>query len=634
FGWCSAVYDKFAVVGAPFKGDGYAYIYERDMLGIWNEVRVLDGDDDGTSNDAEFGTSCDIAGTFNFGPGVTAFAVIGAPEDDRSSGSDPGAAYIYERDAVGIWTLAQQIEASNPFSESEMGFGESVAITSEGYVLVGAPDENFNGPGSDSDRGAAYFFERNGSWTNTQTQRVTASDSSGGDLFGFAVGLDGVYSIIGAPNWDDSGNDNEGAVYAFERDGTWSQNGSAINPSDVDNDDHFGESVDVYTGGSGTRAIAGAPDADFGGPGPDGNRGEAYILERTDGSAPNWNSDITRIRSQFPQGSAFFGACVGIWAEYAIGGSPFQNFSNPGSGLTDKGIATIYTIDDGSWPVEQTIVASDANSFDFFGASCDIDGLAFPLVMEMDSVETNSGPYVTFEPVVIVGAPGNNIDGETDQGAAYLFEQEQENGTITIQKETIPDGFVADFDFEGTGFEPGNECESFTLSDGEELECGEQPAGTYTITETGTNDSTVVVTCDSGTWNQMYDSVVIELEAGDDITCTFTNTLPLELTPLFPSIRNSVNSMTATQATPGGNVAFVWGFSTGTSIVGGSTCNGLELGIDPYQFLGIVTADGDGEAEMVFFVPSLAGVNPVYSQAIDLPTCRASEVVESILINP
>ncbi len=313
FGWCSAVYDKFAVVGAPFKGDGYAYIYERDMLGIWNEVRVLDGDDDGTSNDAEFGTSCDIAGTFNFGPGVTAFAVIGAPEDDRSSGSDPGAAYIYERDAVGIWTLAQQIEASNPFSESEMGFGESVAITSEGYVLVGAPDENFNGPGSDSDRGAAYFFERNGSWTNTQTQRVTASDSSVcGDLFGFAVGLDGVYSIIGAPNWDDSGNDNEGAVYAFERDGTWSQNGSAINPSDVDNDDHFGESVDVYTGGSGTRAIAGAPDADFGGPGPDGNRGEAYILERTDGSAPNWNSDITRIRSEFPQGDAFFGACVGI----------------------------------------------------------------------------------------------------------------------------------------------------------------------------------------------------------------------------------------------------------------------------------------------------------------------------------
>ncbi len=291
--------------------------------------------------------------------------------------------------------------------------------------------------------------------------------------------------------------------------------------------------------------------------------------------------------------------------------------------------------DDGSWPVEQTIVASDANSFDFFGASCDIDGLAFPLVMEMDSVETNSvGPYVTFEPVTIVGAPGNNIDDETDQGAAYLFEQEQENGTITIAKQTIPDDFVADFDFEGIGFEPGNECESFMLSDDGEQECGELPAGTYTINEIGTNDSTVVVSCDSGVWEQVDDGVVIELEAGDDITCVFANTLPLELTPLSPSIRNLVNSMTATQATPDGNVAFVWGFSTGTSIVGGSTCNGLELGIDPYQFLGIVTADGDGEAEMVFFVPSLAGVNPVYSQAIDLPTCRASEVVESILINP
>jgi len=34
---------------------------------------------------------------------------------------------------------------------------------------------------------------------------------------------------------------------------------------------------------------------------------------------------------------------------------------------------------------------------------------------------------------------------------------------------------------------------------------------------------------------------------------------------------------------------------------------------------------------MVFFVPSLAGLNPVYAQAVDVDTCRASEVIESIL---
>lgn len=372
FGGCSAVYEKFAVVGAPFKGDGYAYIFERDMLGTWNEVEVIRSEDDGAQNDAEFGTSCDIAGIISFGMGVTAFAVIGAP------------------------------------------------------------DENWNGSGSDSDRGAAYYFERTGSWPNTQTQRVTANDSTGGDQFGFAVGLDGIYSIIGAPDWDDSIFDDEGAVYAFERAGTWSQNGSAINPSDVGNFDHFGESVDVYTGDSGTRAIAGAPGANFSGPGSDGDRGEAYILERVNGSAPNWDSDITRIRSEFPQSFAYFGACVGIWGEYAIGGSPLQSFSNPGSGFFDKGIATIYNMDDVSWPVEQTIVASDADSFDYFGSSCDIDGLGFEPVMEMAAVETNSGPYLIFEPVVIVGAPGNNIGGENNQGAAYLFEQEQETGTISI----------------------------------------------------------------------------------------------------------------------------------------------------------------------------------------------------------
>lgn len=172
------------------------------------------------------------------------------------------------------------------------------------------------------------------------------------------------------------------------------------------------------------------------------------------------------------------------------------------------------------------------------------------------------------------------------------------------------------------------------MSDGEEQECGEQPAGTYTINETVTNDSTVQLNCLGGTWTPLENGVEIELAPGNDITCVFANTLPLELSPLFPSIRNLVNSMTASQASPGGKVAFIWGFQLGTSIVGGPTCNGVELGIDPNINLGQVTADGDGDAEMVFFVPSLAGVNPVYAQALDVDTCRVCEVVESILTSP
>lgn len=625
FGFCSAVYDFYAVVGAKDKGtSGQAYLFERNMAGVWTEVANWNGSDFGTSGNADFGASCDVAGTENFGPGITAFAVIGAPEDDLGPGNDHGAAYVFERDGAGVWSFVQQIEAS--IIQEEADFGFDVAITEEGYIIAGAPDENFGISctifGFDNeDKGAAYIYERNGSWPATETQRIQSLLPFCDDNFGEGVGIDGIYAMVGAPGTTKLIPDfpfilpEAGATYAFERDllfpDVWTQNGIRIIPSEVGADDQFGDHVDVYTGASGTRAIVGAPEASF-----DAieGAGEAYIIER-DGTFPNWDTAAQLLRAPVEfQGEEFeFGSCVGIWGDYAIVGAEDEDID----GDNMVGAAYIFEFDTGTWAFSQRLLASDMADDDKFGSSCDMDDLILSMV---------------YSPVAIVGAEDADIDGENNQGAAYLFEEAL--GTITIAKQTIPDGFVADFDFEGLGFELGNECESFMLSDDGEQECGELEAGTYTINETGTNDSTVVISCDSGIWEQVDDGVVIELEAGDDITCTFTNTLPLELSPLFPSIRNLVNSMTASQATPGGSVAFVWGFQLGTTTVGGPTCNGIELGINPLLFLGFVTADVAGEAEMVFFVPSLAGVNPVYAQAIDVPTCRVSDVIDSILTNP
>lgn len=624
FGACSAVYDTLAVVGAPEKGRGFAYIFERDMAGMWNEVRVIRGQDDGASTGAEFGAACDIAGTEDFGAGVTAFAVIGAPEDDHGAGSDHGSAFVYERDGAGTWTFVEELRASSPQTEADFGF--DVAITQEGYIVVGAPDEDFgdncNIFGFDnSDKGAAYIYERNGSWPATETQRIQSLVPFCDDNFGEGVGIDGPFIMVGAPGTTKIIIESPfllldaGAVYPFERDllfpDVWTQNGTRIIPSQVGADDEFGDHVDVYTGDSGTRAIVGAPEASF-----DGNEGagEAYILERGD-TFPNWllgSIQLLRAPMEF-QGEEFeFGSCVGIWGDYAIVGAEDEDID----GDNAVGASYIFGLDAGIWEFEQRLLASDMGEDDKFGTSCDIDDLMLSMV---------------YSPVAIVGAEDNDIDGENDQGAAYLFEQAQ--GEITIAKQTIPDGSLFDFEFEGIGFEPGNECESFMLSDDSEQECGEQTPGTFTINEIGTNGSAVSIECDSGDWEQVDNGVVIELAGGDDITCTFTNTIPLELTPLFPSIRNLVNMMTATEATPSGKVAFAWGFSLGTTIVGGSICNGLELGINPIQLLGTEFADGNGTAEFVFFVPTLSGINPVYAQAIDIDTCRASEVVESILTN-
>lgn len=106
---------------------------------------------------------------------------------------------------------------------------------------------------------------------------------------------------------------------------------------------------------------------------------------------------------------------------------------------------------------------------------------------------------------------------------------------------------------------------------------------------------------------------------------------PLELDPITPGVKRNVNSMSAIGAIPEGQVAFVWGFQTGSLIVGGHICNGTELGIKPVQLLGFVTADGDGAAEIMFYIPALGDISLIYTQAIDIDTCAVSDVIENIV---
>lgn len=107
----------------------------------------------------------------------------------------------------------------------------------------------------------------------------------------------------------------------------------------------------------------------------------------------------------------------------------------------------------------------------------------------------------------------------------------------------------------------------------------------------------------------------------------------LELDPITPGVKRNVNSMSASGATPEENVAFLWAFKTGSVIIGGPVCNGIELGINPFKILGIVTADGDGAADIRFYIPALGDISLIYTQAVDLDTCNVSEVVENIVLN-
>ncbi len=106
----------------------------------------------------------------------------------------------------------------------------------------------------------------------------------------------------------------------------------------------------------------------------------------------------------------------------------------------------------------------------------------------------------------------------------------------------------------------------------------------------------------------------------------------LILNRIFPGLANNPNIMTVEQAIATKRVAFVLGFQQGSFIVGGSVCNGIELGIKPLRLLGTVKAGPDQIAKFQFFIPG--GLpNLVFTQAVDIDTCRKSEVVTNIIRN-
>jgi len=91
--------------------------------------------------------------------------------------------------------------------------------------------------------------------------------------------------------------------------------------------------------------------------------------------------------------------------------------------------------------------------------------------------------------------------------------------------------------------------------------------------------------------------------------------------------------MTATRATPGGKVFFIWGFVVNPQIWGGVSCTGIEIGTNPFQVLGSQNAGGDGTVNFIFFVPALGNTVVVYTQALDIPTCRVSDLITNIMVN-
>ncbi|NOQ71592.1 MAG: T9SS type A sorting domain-containing protein [Crocinitomix sp.] len=175
YGYSVAIDSNVAVVGAKaedhseFEGAflhnaGSAYIYTRDIAGVWG-VQKIDASDRDVGD--HFGIEVAIDGNY---------MVIGADaqnydEDVADELSNAGAAYIFEKAGDDSWEEIQKIDASD--RDSLDVFGDAVAISGH-TILVGAWQQDLDSASLlyTEDAGAAYFFSSITCTAETFTQDV------------------------------------------------------------------------------------------------------------------------------------------------------------------------------------------------------------------------------------------------------------------------------------------------------------------------------------------------------------------------------------------------------------------------------------------------------------------------------
>ena len=297
FGFCVSISGDYAVVGAPYDDNnngidaGSAYVFERDGAGNWIEVQKLTAFDGAVSD--IFGSRVSISGDY---------AVISAFLDD-DNGTDSGSAYVFERDGLGNWNQIQKLTALDGATDDN--FGRRVSISGD-YAVVGAYHDDDDG----SNSGSAYLFERDGAGSWSQVQNLTASDGVAEDLFGDSVSISGDYAVIGAYGDDDNG-DGSGSAYVFERNsgGIW-QEVQKLSASDGSANDVFGYSASI----SGNAILIGAFFDDDNG--EDSGSAYVYTIEQAPFCPGDATGDLVVNLADFSQLLVDFGSTSGSAADF------------------------------------------------------------------------------------------------------------------------------------------------------------------------------------------------------------------------------------------------------------------------------------------------------------------------------
>ncbi len=377
-GFSVAIAGNIALIGAetalvgPAR-PGAALVFEYDLpSGIWNELVTLSADDA-----LGFGASVAISGNT---------AVIGAPRTSVAMNARQGAAYVFVRNPItGVWSQKDKLVAVDGAANDE--FGKFVSI--DGDVIAVSTD--LVTVNNQVLRGAAYIYRRfvpTGAWV--QEAKLTAPDGVANDFFGSSISVSGGIVAVGAFRADVFFQD-QGAVYVFQLDpasGLWFWQAKLI-AADASTSDSLGFGFPGVVI-AGTRILARSQDHQ------QSRGGAVYVFERETISPVEvvWNP-AGKLVTQDGDIVDKFGHSVALSGDTALVGSPGSNSADN----LDQGAAYFFTRESpGIWVQRQKLVASDGMAFDNFGHSVALSQL-----------------------VALIGTPFVDPDGNTTQGAAYVY---------------------------------------------------------------------------------------------------------------------------------------------------------------------------------------------------------------------
>ena len=417
FGYSVAVDDDDVLIGAPRadnvtgENSGSVYVFTKPATG-WADttqtakLTASDGsDDDGLG----------IAVTLDDGQ-----AMVGAYLDD-DSGIDSGSVYVFIKPATGWATATETSRLTAPDAAAGQLFGYSVAVDDD-TVVVGAYGDDGNGPGS----GSAYIFIMPATgWVAdaeyNEAAKLTASDGTEGDRFGYSVAVNANTAVIGAYLADgtDSGSNpltDSGSGYVFRRDShsdEWVQTARLTAPEGAAQpDDWFGHSVAVY----GDFAVIGAHGDDSNG----SDSGTAYFMDLRD-----W----MELRGSTATTTKVDGLTNGIEYEFQVRGS---NVAGVGQ-QSDERLATPYgtnvnpTLDDDvSRDVAENTPAGGLVGAPVTATSTDDDTLFYSL----SGIDASSFRIATSTGQIMV-SPGVVLDYESGITTYNVVAMVRDNKDLT-----------------------------------------------------------------------------------------------------------------------------------------------------------------------------------------------------------